>query len=409
MKSCEFVDEAAVRAILAQKQVSTFFQPVVSIPAKSVIGFETFSRPAGESCSLDPRALFHEDLEPDLMIKMDMLCRGMALKRFKPFHDDHDGLLLFLKVNPEVFRHLEVARSALPRQLEEAGITPERVVIEFPPRLPYADRVLQFVALYRDLGVRIGLDGCSATDAYTNAVNRVGPEFAKVDRTFFGEGERQDHSSRCLETLLAVVDRAGGKVIGQGVESEEESIRLLSAGVHLQQGYYYTKDENAVSGEQAARLMEKIDRVNRKYKGVKKEFVRRKKEGFVETFRSVNSACSKLENLCEDEFEAGCKALLARRPEVLSVFILNADGVQVTGRIHTNARSPRSDTLLGTWKGTDHSAQDYVLYLEMGYQKFVTKPFVSAYGGQTACLITKPFYDHLGDRYTFCLEMPYPG
>ena len=409
--TCEFVDEAAVRAILLQKRVNTFFQPVVSIPAKAVVGFETFSRPTGQDCNLDTRMLFHAGLEPELMVKMDQLCRGMALKRFKPFHDSHNGMLLFLKVNPEVFAHIEVGQSMLARQLAEVGISPASVVLEFSSRLPHADRVMPFIEMYREIGVKIGLDGCSAGDAFALVINQLRPDFVKVNDTFFGDDARVENASRILETLFFAAERVGSLVIAQNVETEDESIRLLAAGVHLQQGYYYSKDEDAVDVDHAATLKQKIQAVKDKYKGIRKELVRRKKERFAEAFKGVGFVCSKLESLAEEDFEAGCKVLLEKRPEILSVFILDVEGRQTTSRVHAcvSGGLAKTDVVMGTSKGTDHSAQDYVLYLDMGYLQFVTKPFISAYGGGTACLISKPFYDRLGGRYTLCLEIPYPG
>lgn len=410
-EASDFVDEAAVRAIYEQKKISIFFQPVVSVPAKAVVGFEAFARPTGKSCTVDTGMLFHKDLEPELTVKIDRMCREMALKQFKIFHDSHSGMLLFLNVNPAIFPHVEASQAVVPEQLADAGIAPECVVLECSGQSPYLDKKVPFAEKFRALGVQLGLDGCSESDAFSHVINRFEPDFIKIDRSFFGDDQHTECSARVLETVLNDAERAGAKVIGQGVETESESIRLLMAGVSLQQGYYYTKDNRAESGSQAAKLLQKIDDANKKYKKVKKELLRRRKMRFTETFKSLNSACAKFANMAEEDFEAGCKTLANRSEEIISVFILDANGVQITNRIRSGGHpgSPRAEAIMGMQKGADHSVQDYVMYLDMGYLQFVTKPFASKFSNEMACLISKPFYDKLGACYTLCLEMPYPG
>lgn len=295
--------------------------------------------------------------------------------------------------------------------LSKLGITPDRIILECPIQQAYTDNTSRLIELVRSIGIKTGLDTCAVNDAFSWALNVLEPEFIKVNRSFFGADERTPYSAGVLETVMSDASRIGTRVIGQGVESEEESIRLLSAGVELQQGYYYTKDENAQPGSQAESLLNKIEDANRKYRDVKGMVIRQKKEQFTQIFRVVLSACSKFESISEADFEDGCKALVRKADEITSVFIVNDKGVQITPRVHNGDTkgTVKSSDLGGMRKGADHSVKDYILYLDMGYTQFVTDPFASPFADSMSCLISRPFYDHLGARYKLCIEMSHPG
>ncbi|MCJ2166266.1 MULTISPECIES: EAL domain-containing protein [unclassified Pseudodesulfovibrio] len=408
---CKLVDEEAVRALLEMKRVTTFFQPVVSILSKCIVGFEAFSRPAGEDCNVDTRMLFHAGLSPDVMLEVDRLCRMNALRQFQSIHAGHKGMLLFLKVNAECLPHIEMDKLILPGQLKEVDMGLESVVLQIPLAVPHVDKALQLFEKLREMGVRLCLDNCSEDAAFSLALNRFKPDFVKVNRTFFGEEERGEHTFETLAGVISRANRVGAQVIGQGVETEEESIRLLSAGIHLQQGYYYSKDAASGGSDAAKAFLEKIVKTNDKFRVVRQQLVRRKKERFAEAFRNVSKVAAKLSNVSEDRFEQACRAIVNGSQDHVSVFVLDREGSQVTDRVYASGTRVSENTaaIMGSQKGADHSAQDYVLYLEMGYLQFVTPPFASLAGGVNACLVSKPFFNTQGVRYTMCLEMAYPG
>ncbi|MBI9080562.1 MAG: EAL domain-containing protein [Pseudodesulfovibrio sp.] len=406
------IDEQAILEIIKTKNVHTFFQPVVSITTKSIIGFEAYSRGGGGGvCVLDPAMLFHDELKPELKVNVDRLCREKAFEQFKPIYDGHQDMCLFVNISPEILPHVETGSMVLKHQVASMDIDFDKVVIECPLNKATTLEVEKFSSAYKELGFRICLDNCSADDSFGQIVSRIEPDFVKVNQTFYAKDERKDYSAKALDMVVEVVGRVGGMVIAQGVESEDDSIRLLTAGVHLQQGYYYTKDENVQTGDPAKMFFQKIIATYDKYRMVKGELVKRKKERFELSFKAVSSICSKFANLPEDKFEGAATVLVRNLDDVISVFVVNDAGEQITRRVHVKPAGNinLSARVMGVEKGVDHSVHDYIMYLDMGYEKFVTRPFLSPYTGEETCIISKPFYNREGLRYIVCIEMPYPG
>ena len=403
-------DEHVIKTLLSLKKVTAFFQPIISIAAKGVIGFEAFARPVDEYSSIDPRMLFDGGLGADVMLEMDRLCRMTALQQFKAIHDRHKGMLLFLKTSAGSLPHLEVDKLQLEEELKEAGVDLSAVVQELPL---VVDRMEDSVPLFeklRKMGGKVCLDGCSLKAPVSYALNLFKPDFVKLNRSFFAEGAAS-HSVATLSGTIQQANLLGAQVIGLGVENEEESVRLLSAGVHLQQGYFYSKNEDTKPDDTPKLLLEKIVTVGKRFLERKQEGVRRAREGFANALSRAGKIAIKLSNMPESRFGEACRVLVATENGPLSVFVLNDKGVQITERpcAETTCVFDKSGAIYGSQRGTDHSSKDYALYIEMGYNQFVTPPFTSLVNGQEACLICKPFYNAQGERYTMCVEMEYPG
>nr|WP_321512966.1 EAL domain-containing protein [uncultured Pseudodesulfovibrio sp.] len=410
-QTCPPVDESQVREILESRRVNIFFQPVVAIASQSIIGFEAFSRVAGDECCLGTQMLFHKDLSSDLVVGVDRMCRDKALEKFTSIHDTHSEMLLYLNVNVDITSYIEPDVAFLSDKLEKLGINPGNIVLEGVTSSYDLDRLGRFCRVFRELGVKICLDSCSVDESFNIAISKLCPEFVKLNRSFFGEAERRDYSAKTLETLLSVADHVGSSVVGCGVETEEESIRLLLAGVDLQQGYYYTKGEDRDPSDPAKLFREKMVATYDKYLKVKNRLVRHRKEWFAQAFKGVSAVCSKLSNIAEERLEDGCRCLVHKVDGIISLFILDDKGRQITRRIPVGSAQPanRPDVILKTNIGSDHSVEDYSIYLDIGYEKFVTPPFASPFTGEQACLISRPFFTVQGTRYVACVEMAYPG
>ncbi len=407
-------DEQAIRQIIADKNVTTLFQPIVSIPAKSVVGLEAYSRGGdGNSCDLDPTLLFNDALPSDIQLEVDQVCREKAFKQFKPIHDVHEAMLLFVNTDPRTLDAIRPDALAIPKQAQQIGINPGTVVIEGVLRDSIKGKALMLGKLAKEAGFRLCLDNCATDDAFSHAISLTQPHFVKINRSFFAEDQRKEDTAQLLDILVKVAYREGTAVIAIGVESEEESIRLLAAGVYLQQGYYYTRGDGTSDNKTAA-FYEKISNAYDNFKRIKREIIRKKKDRMDRALKALSSVSHKLSNLSEVMFEGTCRTFVGeggKVGDIFSIFVLNKNGEQLTRRCHIkpNHGCLGSTSILGSAKGADHSMNDYVLSLDMGYTHFVTQPFRSTFNGEEACLFTKRFFNYEGGTYTVCIEVPYPG
>lgn len=120
------------------------------------------------------------------------------------------------------------------------GLDPSSVVIEITETAVANDpeRMLEVLAAFRMLGVRVALDDFGT--GYSNLVylDRMAFDILKIDRTFI---ERLPTDPRQRAIVSHVVDLAhalGMTVVAEGVETSEQLETLSQLEVDLAQGYY---------------------------------------------------------------------------------------------------------------------------------------------------------------------------
>lgn len=406
------VDEEGVKNLLQNRCIHTHYQPIVSLMTKSVVGFEGFSRGrTDEAACIDPTMMFHPDLSPETKVQVDRMCREDALAKFRNILDANPELLLFVNINPAILAHVKDGSMVLKEQVDAAGIPPENVVIEIPARAANNMRIMEFAELYRGLGFKTGMDNCCIEDPFSTLLFALKPHFVKIGRSFYAENGQEHFSFKPLERLIEEAGKNGTFVIGQGVESEKDSFRLLMNDIQLQQGVYYTKDETETSDDPTKLFFNKIARTHNQYKVTKAKEVQRKKEQYRVMFTSLMEVLGKFEGRAASQYERICQTHIKRIKSANSIFILNNKGMQITSRAHIPPAKGRPITngIIGFGKGVDHSSTDHVMHIDMGYPQFVTAPFTSPYTGDPACIIAKAFKCSQGIRHILCLEMDAPN
>ena len=101
--------------------------------------------------------------------------------------------------------------------------------------------VQRIVEAYRKLGFWTALDDFGAGYAGLGLLSRLQPDLIKIDMELL----RDIHLSRAKQAIVAgivgIARTLGIRVIGEGVESEQELVVLMAAGISLFQGYHFAK------------------------------------------------------------------------------------------------------------------------------------------------------------------------
>lgn len=205
----------AVLDLLASKRIGAAFQPIWNLSTRRVFGVEGLARPGGGHGLRGPRDAFKGAARLGMVNELDALCRQAVLAAAGDLPHD---VLLFLNLSPEVVGVRPFGHRLL-REVKNAGLTPDRVVIEvaeaaFEPIDPVEAPVREL----RDLGFRLALDRAGSTRC-PGVVFAVAPEFIKVDPDVVaraGRGERERAVWDAIRAYAALGDRV---VIAQDVET----------------------------------------------------------------------------------------------------------------------------------------------------------------------------------------------
>lgn len=394
-----------VEEILANGKVQTFFQPLVSVPDKGVLGFEAYARGvvSDRSTVIKPRELFDACRSADTQLRIDRICRRSALEKFQSIYAAHRNMLLFLNINATALKSELVVKGTLGNAVRELGYDPGHVVIELQSdRIDMEDHA-DFITYYKTLGFAFSLDDFRAADL--EKLHLVRPDFVKIGRPSFTALRDHAYKKELLTSLRRTAAELGCRIAAKGVETEEEAFLLLDNKVHLQQGFYFTKKKEDTGQDASQIFQEKIRELHARYRDRVTQAIQDRRALFERYNQTTLRLLHRFEKAPVRFLPEELRIALQASPEVLAAFVLDEHGHECGNRL-VRVRLEDKSLLREIHNGQDHSIQDYFLHLQMGFERFVTGAFFSPHDRSRRCLIARRYFNAESRALILCLEFP---
>ncbi|MCL4222532.1 MAG: EAL domain-containing protein [Phycisphaerales bacterium] len=228
--------EAKLRHTLDGRLLKSVFQPIVDMRSGEVTGHEVLTRPIPGSGFNNAEELFDAAETANMNWEIEARARQMAMQAAGNWRP---GTLLFMNSSPEVIAHPRFAQSILNDLRSVGKLTPTRIVLEITERcrdrefetLPHSIETL------RETGFQIAIDDVGAGTSGLNRIMTLRPGWLKLDRDLV-EGIDQDKIRQHMVRFLVYFGRMSTiRVIGEGIERQEELDTLIELGVGYGQGY----------------------------------------------------------------------------------------------------------------------------------------------------------------------------
>jgi len=395
-----------IQQIVDAQSVLTYFQPVVSIRSESVIGFEAFSRGVIQEGQkrVDACALFDPNLDDETQSRIELICRTKALEKFTPICKAHPDLLLFLNTNIQTFRHNAQDMYQLYQSTHREPFEGGNVVIEINTNQIKNGKkhIEEFVTFHKDRKFQLSLDDCQSDGQSMDKIHKIKPDFIKIGRWFFEDMDTVGYKRDILASLSKICQETGSHIVAKGVEEEKEAIDLLECGIHIQQGFYYTKSKSSEHKDAVLIFTDKVRELGRKYREQTCDKIKIKQRTFKKYDEILKKCVYQLGSRYKSEFQASLKQHASHFHDVRGAMVLD-----FSGREMARFKPGRSQSRTDIFQGHNHASEDYYLYLTMGFEKFVTKPFFSKDDNTLHCIISRPFYGKDNRQYMACLEFSY--
>lgn len=392
--------------VVQSGRVQSFFQPVVSIQTKTIIGFEAFARGVSgeDKQAVKPSVLFNTCHDAKTQLLVDATCRDAALEQFRSIYGAHKNMLLFLNINALGIEGGASSKADLPGKARELGYDLRHLVIEVDEKRIGEGFDWGTHKLYASERLRFSIDDVGAGGIGLDKMFMLKPDFIKINRALFTELDTKPYKTDVLRSLGRAATELGATVVGKGVETEEEAFALLDADIIHQQGFFYTKTKDDGRRDPLEIFREKIDNVHHRYRERVGRTITSKKEMFERYHKLATKLMFKLEGSARDEYPDLAKRLVAGVEELAGLFILDDAGRQVTARLTKTTGSDGKPALKQQEQREDHSIRDYVLYLHMGFEKFVTQPFRSPVTRKPHVIISRRFFNREAKPFIVCAE-----
>jgi EAL domain-containing protein (putative c-di-GMP-specific phosphodiesterase class I) len=396
-------------AILQERALHTYFQPIVSVKKHSVVGLEALSRgPARNGVLGDPVQLFQTAAEEGRADELDALCREQSLQQFAALPQRPAGLMLFLNVEADLLSAGRFSASALQRLAQAQGLRPQDIALELSAkpaqRTPGLRAVIETL---QGFGFTVALEDVSASSADLSLLALLKPNIVKADQGLLHGLDKDPVRQEQLQSLFRLGHRLGALCVAEAVESEEQAAFSLEAGADLLQGHLYGR---AVAPAQLSLSLVQA--------GTERSAARYK-ASLAARWQARQREAQRQRELMDKLLRAVAEAPLASLEGVLRGFVnsiasleclyaLDAQGRQLSSTITwQHQRNGATASLFApAVAGADHSLKDYYLGLQLSErERFVSDPYVSLATGNLCRTLAGRFKTADGNDAIVCVDI----
>ena len=234
-----------VSAALSDNRIEAYYQPVVRLDTKDIVGVEALCRMRSENGEIIPAAEFYEatsDIHVASELTQHMLASvSQDVRRWLdlgvPFQhvgvnvssaDFHSGQLD--EQITRAFRHADVSLGHLILEVTETVYLGRR------------DHVVACeIKSLRSKGLQVALDDFGTGYASLTHLLTVPVDHIKIDKSFVDQLVRGHASATIIEGLVNIARNLGIKVVAEGIETPEQAVLLEELGCEFGQGYLFAR------------------------------------------------------------------------------------------------------------------------------------------------------------------------
>ncbi|MEX2461928.1 MAG: GGDEF domain-containing protein [Paenibacillaceae bacterium] len=229
--------------ILETQNIRMVYQPIVSLFDGSLLGYEALTRGPANSTFHAPSVLFEYAEKEGYLYELEKLAREKAIQ-----HSilQHKQQMLFINISSPVIVDPKFKAGQTLEVLQQTGLHPSNVVFEITERSSIEDFTLAKKVLehYRSQGYKIAIDDAGAGYSSLQAIAELQPDYIKVDRSLVQNIHQFKVKEYIMETFVTFAQKMNIHLIAEGIENEEELLKLSRMGVHYVQGYLLGRPES---------------------------------------------------------------------------------------------------------------------------------------------------------------------
>jgi diguanylate cyclase (GGDEF)-like protein len=210
---------AAVRRLIEEGHLTTAYQPIWDVSRATLLGVEALTRPDPEYGLSGPAEAFDIAEQMERVHELDVICAKNALAGTAHLPE---GALLFINLCPRTLDLDADKNDWLCSVVEQAGLSPERVVIEITERFGgRAALIVKCLQRLRLQGFKIAVDDVGTGNSGLAILSQVRAEFVKLDRTIVAAAPTDAGARAMLMAIATYARQTGAFVIAEGIEDDE--------------------------------------------------------------------------------------------------------------------------------------------------------------------------------------------
>ena len=229
----------ALSEAIKQNALTLAYQPIVNVVTGEVETLEVLSRWHHATLGvINPSEFIYLAEETDRIIALGDWVLHQSCIKAREWRVDGSGIKLAINVSIKqlLAQHFAVRVSSI---LHDTGFPPAALILEVTESLfgeAHLDATLKTVKDLRALGVEVYIDDFGSGYSSLSRLHEFPVTGIKIDRSFTAQLDKQ--GVVIIESAMLIAQRMNLNVIVEGVESEEQLIKLYRLGITSMQGYY---------------------------------------------------------------------------------------------------------------------------------------------------------------------------
>ncbi len=234
--------EGQLRTAIDNKQLSVYYQPIVTTAEGRVVGVESLVRwHSLQRGVVMPGQFIPLAEETGLIVPLGKWvlqesCR--AVQSWTESHPDREPLSVSVNLSAVQFSSPNLA-DEVAACLAQTGLSPSQLCLEITESALMADTAiaLRTVIALRDLGVRVAIDDFGTGYSSLSYLKHLPVDVVKLDGTFTAGLDQDAVDTEIVGAVLRLSHALGIETVAEGVETAGQQRRLGEMGCPLMQGF----------------------------------------------------------------------------------------------------------------------------------------------------------------------------
>jgi EAL domain-containing protein (putative c-di-GMP-specific phosphodiesterase class I) len=229
---------------VVEKQFRLYYQPQV-YQNRQLSGAEALIRwqhPQRGLISPDKFIPLAEESDLILLIGNWVLETACMQLKIWSESEDTEHFQLAVNVSARQFSHPNFVSDVI-RLINETGINPMRLKLELTESMAVNNlkETIEKMNTLREIGVRFSMDDFGTGHSSLSILKKLPIEQLKIDQSFVRDISTDFDDAVIVQTIIAMAQNLGLKIIAEGVETEEQCLFLEQHGCQHYQGYLFSK------------------------------------------------------------------------------------------------------------------------------------------------------------------------
>ncbi len=235
--------ENMLRKAISQRELEVFYQPLVDLATRQIVGLEALLRWNHPELGLLLPAHFISTAEQSgLIVPLGSWALLTACKQLRIWQKRVDPhLIVSVNLSARQFSQPDLV-ATVAQVLDESGIDPQTLELEITESnaMQNAENTIHTLRELKELGVRISMDDFGTGYSSLNYLKRFPIDTLKLDQSFVRDITSDNRDAAIVSAVIQMAHSLDLDVIAEGVETEAQLDFLERQGCDRIQGFFFS-------------------------------------------------------------------------------------------------------------------------------------------------------------------------